>query len=85
MGETAQPTVVLVFSEVHADSPSWRLLQLIDPYWTLAPPLILQFYRASLLHSTWGTARQITATVLLWAWSIRLTYSYFRRCNFRSS
>jgi steroid 5-alpha reductase family enzyme len=54
--------------------------QLIDPYWTLAPPLILHFYRTSLLRSTWGSARQLAATGLLWAWSIRLTYSYFRRC-----
>ena len=57
-------------------------VQLIDPYWTLAPPLICHFYRASLLHGTFGSARQLIATALLWVWNIRLTHSYFRRLGF---
>lgn len=59
------------------------LTQLIDPYWTLAPLLIAHFYRAWLLQDTWGNARQLVATGLLWIWSGRLTHSYFRRyaCN----
>ena len=43
------------------------------------PLLIAHFYRAWLLGSTWGNARQLVATGLLWIWSVRLTHSYFRR------
>lgn len=55
-------------------------MQLIDPYWTIAPVLIGNAYRSSLLpSSSQGNARQLVSLTLLWAWSTRLTYSYFRR------
>ena len=65
---------------------------LIDPYWTLLPPLIGHFYLAHPLPSgvslgvktdTSDTqpppARFTAGLCLVWAWAIRLTHSYFRR------
>jgi hypothetical protein len=55
-----------------------RSFWLIDPYWTLVPPLLGHLYRAHPLarYNEW---RSGCCLVLLWGWSIRLTYSYFRR------
>ena len=53
------------------------MLQLIDPAWTLLPPLMAAVYsthpRAVL------TAKAAVAYCLLAVWSVRLTHSYFRR------
>jgi steroid 5-alpha reductase family enzyme len=51
---------------------------LIDPYWTLAPPMVAVFWLTS-PGSIPLNARQITSTALLLIWSARLTHSYFRR------
>ena len=55
---------------------------LIDPYWTLAPPLIAAFW---LSHPAAAPVnlRQVISTALLLIWAARLTYSYFRRENWR--
>jgi len=55
-----------------------RSFWLIDPYWTLIPPLLGHLYQ---LHPNahYDTARSIISLVLLWAWCVRLTHSYFRR------
>ena len=56
---------------------------LIDPYWTLLPPLVAVFY---LVHPTCSHAqhppdwtRSGASLVLIAVWSVRLTHSYFRR------
>lgn len=51
---------------------------LIDPYWTIIPVMIGCFYgtHPQARSDVWRT-RAIMS--LLWVWSIRLTYSYFRR------
>jgi steroid 5-alpha reductase family enzyme len=51
---------------------------LIDPYWTLLPPLLAWFY---LVHplSTPDPGRAVLACSVLLVWSARLTWSYFRR------
>ena len=51
---------------------------LIDPYWTLAPPLLAAYWLTHPL-STPLTARQLVSTALLLIWALRLTHSYFRR------
>lgn len=52
---------------------------LIDPYWTLLPPLIYTFY-ATHAHAPHPTsARQLAIPAMLALWSLRLTHSYFRR------
>lgn len=51
---------------------------LIDPYWTLIPPMIGAFYWAHPGASPDPT-RSLVVTTLLWVWSTRLTHSYFRR------
>ena len=57
-----------------------RSFWLIDPYWSIIPPLIAHFYR---LHSSSLSAavpaRGDLMLVMVWIWSIRLTHSYFRR------
>lgn len=53
--------------------------QLIDPYWTLIPPLIGLFYYGH-PDAVANPARSALTMVLLLVWSARLTYSYFRRC-----
>lgn len=62
-----------------AQKSSW----LIDPYWTLIPPLINWFYWAHPLADG-STSRSTLTWMLLLVWSIRLTHSYLRRekCRF---
>ena len=69
---------------------------LIDPYWTLVPPLLDAFYRKACSSSSSSSSsnskdglfsssspRAAAATLLLLLWSLRLTHSYFRRERFR--
>ena len=72
---------------------------LIDPYWTLVPPLLDAFYkkacsgsssrsdgRSFLLFPSSSSSfppRAAAATLLLLLWSLRLTHSYFRRERWR--
>jgi len=51
---------------------------LIDPYWTIIPVMIQLFYANHPAAVADATRAQV-AQWLLWAWSARLTYSYFRR------
>jgi len=51
---------------------------LIDPYWTLIPPLLAIFYFVNPLAHP-DTARAVLSFGLLLVWSIRLTWNYFRR------
>lgn len=51
---------------------------LIDPYWTLIPPLLAHFYQLNPL-ATSNPIRSVVSLVLIWVWSARLTFSYFRR------
>ena len=53
------------------------MLQLIDPAWTLLPPLMAAVY-ATHPHAVL-TAKAAVAYCLLAVWSVRLTHSYFRR------
>lgn len=46
-------------------------------YWTIIPVLIGLFYQHH-PHATADALRSRVAMGLLWAWSIRLTHSYFR-------
>lgn len=55
---------------------------LIDPYWTLAPPLLVLFWLSHPVASIW-TPRQQLSTALLCVWAARLTHSYFRREQWR--
>ena len=61
--------------------PSKKLCQLIDPYWTLIPVLLDAWYRAACPVSRHapGAPRAAAGSVLLAAWAVRLTHSYFRR------
>jgi len=51
---------------------------LIDPYWTILPVMMAHYFQ---LHPSATTEykRSAVSLVLVWAWSIRLTHSYFRR------
>lgn len=55
-----------------------RSFWLIDPYWTILPPLLAHLYQ---LHprADYNVARSVVSLVLIWAWAVRLTHSYFRR------
>lgn len=55
-----------------------RSTWLIDPYWTILPVLIAHFYFAHPALSG-DTTRVVTCGALVWLWSARLTYNYFRR------
>eukprot|EP00930_Biecheleria_cincta_P060299 TRINITY_DN45976_c0_g1_i1.p1 TRINITY_DN45976_c0_g1~~TRINITY_DN45976_c0_g1_i1.p1 ORF type:complete len:380 (-),score=31.30 TRINITY_DN45976_c0_g1_i1:43-1119(-) len=57
-----------------------RSMWLIDPYWTLIPPLIGHFYQLHPL-AVWGpnSSRSMLSLGLIWLWALRLTHSYFRR------
>lgn len=55
-----------------------RSFWLIDPYWTILPPLLAHLYQ---LHprADYNVARSVASLLLIWAWAVRLTHSYFRR------
>jgi hypothetical protein len=53
--------------------------QLIDPYWTLLPPLVCLWYEGHPAAVS-DRLRGAVASFLVWLWSFRLTHSYFRRC-----
>lgn len=55
-----------------------RSFWLIDPYWTLIPPLLGHLYRSH-PRAVFDPTRSTVCLALLWLWSARLTYSYFRR------
>jgi hypothetical protein len=58
-----------------------RSFWLIDPYWTLLPPLIGLFYASHPLAEGPGmnNPRLLATLGLVGLWSMRLTHSYFRR------
>ncbi len=55
---------------------------LIDPYWTLLPPLIALFFATHPL-ADFDAARLALAWLALGIWSTRLTWNYFRREGWR--
>jgi steroid 5-alpha reductase family enzyme len=55
---------------------------LIDPYWTLLPPLLALFYIAHPLADPDETRATLSIAILL-IWSLRLTWNYFRRERWR--
>merc|ERR1712086_149228 len=59
-----------------------RSFWLIDPYWTILPPLMAHFYHLNPRANS-NAMRSKVSLVLIWIWSIRLTYSYFRREEFK--
>jgi steroid 5-alpha reductase family enzyme len=66
------------FAIALAQRSSW----LIDPYWTLLPPLLAAFYLAHPLAAP-EPLRVGLALLPLTVWSVRLTGSYFRRESWR--
>lgn len=58
-----------------------RSFWLIDPYWTLIPPMIGAYYATE--ETAHVSARVYAANALVLVWSIRLTHSYFRREEWR--
>jgi len=59
-----------------------RSFWLIDPYWTVIPPLLAHLYQLHPL-AAYDLYRSCACLVLIWAWSVRLTHSYFRREEWR--
>ncbi|CAA6656434.1 unnamed protein product [Spirodela intermedia] len=51
---------------------------MIDLYWTVIPVMLVHYYAAH-PRAVADPARSTIVTALTWAWSLRLTYSYFRR------
>lgn len=60
-----------------------RSFWLIDPYWTLFPPLAAAFYGSRADRPFAASDQFAVALALLLVWSARLTYSYFRRENWK--
>lgn len=52
---------------------------LIDPYWTIIPPLLGLFYRYHPGATERNGARALASLLLVFVWSLRLSHSYFRR------
>ena len=55
-----------------------RSFWLIDPYWTIIPPLLGHLYQMH-PNAHFDPVRSRITLALLWLWSVRLTHSYFRR------
>jgi steroid 5-alpha reductase family enzyme len=53
-------------------------MQMIDPYWTVIPVMLVHYYAAHpLAHYDFWRSRIVI--LLTWVWSIRLIHNYFRR------
>ncbi|CAK0881750.1 unnamed protein product [Prorocentrum cordatum] len=67
-----------------------KSMWLIDPYWTLLPPMIALYYMAWSREAAQGQptdidypARAYVALALIFLWAARLTWNYFRRENWK--
>ena len=58
-----------------------RSFWLIDPYWTIIPPLLGHLYHAH--PRSEPSIRADVCLFLVWVWSARLTHSYFRREDYK--
>lgn len=56
----------------------WKMVQMIDLYWTVIPVMLVNYYASHPLgnYNLW---RSRVARLLIWVWSLRLTHNYFRR------
>lgn len=52
---------------------------LIDPYWTIVPPLVTYYYALHPLKGLVDETRVSVTCGLIVFWALSLTYSYFRR------
>ncbi|MED6206197.1 hypothetical protein PIB30_024489 [Stylosanthes scabra] len=58
------------------------LVQMIDPYWTLIPVMLVHYYASHpLAQYDWWRSRILI--VLTWLWSMRLLHNYLRRENWK--
>ncbi|CAD7925463.1 unnamed protein product [Amoebophrya sp. A120] len=62
-----------------------KSMWLIDPYWTILPPLIGHFYRElpQVQDQPTVPTRATVSLLLVWVWAVRLTINYFRRENWK--
>lgn len=53
-------------------------MQMIDPYWTVIPVMMVHYFASHPLgeYNLW---RSRIVILLTWVWSIRLSHNYFRR------
>jgi steroid 5-alpha reductase family enzyme len=54
------------------------MMQMIDPYWTVIPVMLVHYYATHPL-ANYDSWRSKIVIFLTWVWSIRLTHNYFRR------
>ncbi|MHA1191016.1 MAG: DUF1295 domain-containing protein [Promethearchaeota archaeon] len=54
-------------------------VSLYDPYWSIAPPIIIFFYYFNPVASHYDLLRQTIVLILVCAWSIRLTFNWVRQ------
>ncbi|MBY9018800.1 MAG: DUF1295 domain-containing protein [Candidatus Lokiarchaeota archaeon] len=57
----------------------FKNVSLYDPYWSVAPPIIIFFYYFSPVASHYDLLRQTIVLTLVCAWSIRLTFNWARQ------
>lgn len=50
-----------------------------DPYWSIAPLIITLYYLIFPVSSKYGNIRSIIVAILIFIWSIRLTYNWLRK------
>jgi steroid 5-alpha reductase family enzyme len=50
-----------------------------DPYWSVAPLVITLFYLVFPQASNYGSLRSIIVSILIFIWSVRLTYNWLRQ------
>jgi steroid 5-alpha reductase family enzyme len=81
-GRGEHPLLTLAVADVVATvvifafSMRWNNGSVYDPYWSVAPPFVALFWIGH--ASGASTVRQVTATVLVFLWGIRLTYNWAR-------
>lgn len=62
--------VIFIFSMI------FKNVSLYDPYWSITPPIIISFFFFNPTASHIDLLRQIIVTLLVFLWSIRLTYNW---------
>ncbi|MFX1589568.1 MAG: DUF1295 domain-containing protein [Promethearchaeota archaeon] len=73
IADLAATLVIFVISSILKNTSFY------DPYWSVAPLVITLYYFIFPLTSNYGNIRSIIVSILVFIWSIRLTFNWLRQ------
>lgn len=73
LADLAATLVIFVISSIFKNTSFY------DPYWSVAPLIITVYYLIFPSASNYGSIRSIFVSILIFIWSIRLTFNWLRQ------